>query len=53
MKIEINDDCVDEILVTELRDLLVLVQLPSFESDDMEADIAAIERILAYYECQE
>ena len=50
MKIEICDDCVDQIVAQELRNLLAVVHHPDWESDDVEADIAAIDRILSYYE---
>ena len=53
MKIEINDDCVDQIMVQELRNLLAVVRHPDWESGDVEADVAAIDRILAYYEWPE
>ena len=53
MKIEICDDCVDQIVAQELRNFLAVVNNPAWESDDVEADVAAIDRILAYYEWRE
>ena len=50
MKIDVNEDCIDQIIVKELKELRLVMQDPEcWESDDVDADIAAVNRILSYY----
>ena len=49
MKIEITEEMLGDIVLQDLRDLLEVMNDKYWESEDIEEDVAAVNRVIGFY----